>query len=239
MTTSDVIWKTAGGVDPSQDIFLDCACTRHVVNRRDLFVKYLPLKKGVCRVQGFDGSTAYAQGVGSIRLPMRIPGGINWITFRNVLHVAESANLISQGRLMRLGVHFEVNGYGTNIYDPKTGMLMACAPLVALMQPFDIAWEALGSDSESRSGSRETAPAAPPASLVEAFKATARVKGETESELQLWHRRFAHLGLEAVRRLPAAVQGVSSAKTSTVGGAHREKKMRAARRAALAPRGPR
>jgi hypothetical protein len=141
MTTSDVLWKT--GVDASRDIFLDCACTRHVVNRRDLFIKYLPLEKGVCRVQGFDGSTADAQGVGSIRLPMRIPGGINCITFRNVLHVKESANLISQGRLMRLDLHFEVNGYGTNIYDPKTDMLMASAPLVALMQPFDIAWEAL------------------------------------------------------------------------------------------------
>jgi hypothetical protein len=41
------------------------------------------------------------------------------------------------------GLRLEVNGYGTKIYDPVTGALMASAPLIEFMQPFDIAWEAL------------------------------------------------------------------------------------------------
>jgi hypothetical protein len=183
-TVTETLWMTAAEprVNPTRDIFLDSACTRHVINRRDLFVRYLPLKEGVCKVQGFNESVAYVKGVGNIRVPMRVPGEVNWVTFRNVLHVEESANLISQGQLMRLGVHFEVNGYGTNIYDPKTGRLLASAPLIGLMQPFDIAWEALEESGSS---------AAAQMTMVDAFKTTAKETGG--AELRLWHRRFAHL----------------------------------------------
>jgi hypothetical protein len=173
-----------------------------VLNRRDLFVTYLPVKKGSVRVSGFNKSHAYAKGVGNVRLPMCVPGGVNWLTIKNVLHVEESANLISQGRLMNLGLHLEiVNGYGTNIYDPVTGALMASAPLIELMQPFDIAWEALEDGSGAK---REHAHM----TMVQAFKTSAKEVGG--AELRLWHRRYAHLGLDALKRLPAAVKGMDS-----------------------------
>jgi hypothetical protein len=34
---------------------------------------------------------------------MRVPGGVRWITLQNVLHVEESANLVSQGCKGSLG----------------------------------------------------------------------------------------------------------------------------------------
>jgi transposase InsO family protein len=203
-TTSDTLWMAnADGnheADPSKDVFLDCACSRHVMNTKTFFTKYLALREGVHEVRGFDGSIAYAKGVGNVRLPMRIPtGGVRWIELRNVLHVEESANLVSQGRLMRRGLHFEVNGYGTNIYSPTTGELLACAPLVGYMQPFDIAWDAM-EPGEFRESANMT--------VVHAFKTTGKEVGG--AELQLWHRRYAHLGLDALKRLPAAVKGMSS-----------------------------
>jgi hypothetical protein len=144
--------------DPSRDIFLDCACSRHVMNRKGFFITYLPLKDGVCEVRGFNKSRAYAKGVGNVRLPMRIPGGVRWITLQNVLHMEESANLASQGRLIRRGLHFEVNGYGTNIYSPTSGELLACAPLVGMMQPFDIAWDAVEDGDANREIANMTTP---------------------------------------------------------------------------------
>jgi transposase InsO family protein len=187
-------------IDASKDIFLDCACTRHVINRKDLFVAYVPLKEGVCKVQGFNQSCAYAKGVGNVRLPMRVPSGIRWVTLQNVLHVEESANLISQGRLMRRGLHLEVSGYGVNVYTPD-GELTACAPLVGLMLPFDIAWDALASEGDFKEIANMT--------IVHSFKTTAREVRAGGAELKLWHRRYAHLGLDALKRLPAAVSGLS------------------------------
>jgi hypothetical protein len=91
--------------DPSRDVFLDCACSRHVMNRKESFTTYLPLKEGACEVRGFNKSRAYANGVGNVGLPMRVPSGVRWITLQNVLHAEESANLVTQGRLIRLGLH--------------------------------------------------------------------------------------------------------------------------------------
>jgi hypothetical protein len=100
---------------------------------------------------------------------------------------------------MRRGLHFKVNGYGTNHYSPTTGELLASAPLVGYMQPFDIAWDAR-EPTEVRECANMT--------VVHAFKTTGKeVEG---AELQWWHRRYAHLGLEALKRLPAAVKGMSS-----------------------------
>jgi hypothetical protein len=175
----DEVYKSSTQIDASKDIFLDCACTRHVINRKDLLVTYLTLKEGVCEVQGFNQSRAYAKGVGKVCLPMRVPSGIGWVTLQNVLHVEESANLISQGRLMRRGLHLEVSGYGVKVYTPD-GQLTACAPLVGLMLPFDIAWDA-------------------PEGNVRSFKATAREVGTGGAELKLWHRRYTHFGLEALK----------------------------------------
>jgi transposase InsO family protein len=194
---ADQVYKSSTEIDASRDVFLDSACTRHVINRKDLFVTYLPLKEGVSEVKGFNQSRAYAKGVGDVRLPMRVPDGIRWIKLQNVLHVEESANLVSQGRLIRRGLHLEINGYGVNVYTPN-GELTACAPLVGLMLPFDVAWDALEESGKETANN----------SIVHSFKTTAREVGG--AELKLWHRRYAHLGLEALKRLPEAVTGMDA-----------------------------
>jgi hypothetical protein len=221
-SSTDTLWMTladsgpelfvgsavdATQIDASRDIFLDSACTRHVINRKDLFVSYLPLGEGVSEVRGFNQSRAYAKGVGTVRLPMRVPRGIRWVTLQNVLHVEESTNLVSQGRLMRRGLHLEINGYGANIYTPN-GELTACAPLVGLMLPFDVAWDALKGDTN-----QETANT----TIVHSFKTSAREVQTAGAELKLWHRRYAHLGLEALKRLPTAVTGMGE--SASLGGA--------------------
>jgi hypothetical protein len=96
-------------------------------------------------------------------------------------------------------LHFEVNGNGTNIFSPTTAELLASARRVDYMQPFDIAWEAM----EPREV-RETANM----TVVHAFQT--RGKDVGGAELQLWRRRYAHLGLEALKRQQAAVEGMSS-----------------------------
>jgi hypothetical protein len=69
---------------------------------------------------------------------------------------------------MRRGLHFEVNGYGTNIHSPTTGELLASAPLVGYMQPFDIAWDAM-EPGEVRESANMT--------VVHAFKTTGKEVG--------------------------------------------------------------
>jgi transposase InsO family protein len=207
---ADKVYRSWTQIDTSRDIFLDSACTRHVINRKDLFVSYLPLKEGVGEVQGFNQSRAYAKGVGTVRVSMRVPSGIRWVTLQNVLHVEESANLVSQGRLMRRGLHLDVNGYGANVYTPN-GELTACAPLVGLMLTFDVAWDALEGDTVTNQETANT-------TIVHSFKTTAREVRAGGAELKLWHRRYAHLGLEALKRLPTAVTGMSE--SASLGGAY-------------------
>jgi hypothetical protein len=43
---------------------------------------------------------------------------------------------------------------------------------------------------------------------IHSFQTTGKVGGA--DDLKLWHRRYTHLGMEALRRLPDAVQGLSS-----------------------------
>jgi hypothetical protein len=64
------------------------------------------------------------------------------------------------------------------------------------MQPFDIAWDAM-EPGEVRESANMT--------VVHTFKTTGKEVGG--AELQLWHRGYAHLGLDALKRLPAAVKG--------------------------------
>jgi hypothetical protein len=49
---------------------------------------------------------------------------------------------------------------------------------------------------------------------VHAFQTTGKDFGV--AELQLWRRRYAHLGLEALKRLPSAVKGMSSSLRGSV-----------------------
>jgi hypothetical protein len=79
-TITDTLWMANdddvdSGSDPSRDVFLDCACSRHVMNTKTFFTKYLSLREGAHEASGFDGFVAYAEGVRSVRLPMRIPPG--------------------------------------------------------------------------------------------------------------------------------------------------------------------
>ena len=126
---------------------------------------------------------------------MRLPNETcKVVTIRNVLYVPGSVNLISQGILMELGLQIVVvNGYDINIYN-KDNCLVAHAPQVARMFPFDLKWPNIESEMVSFS-------------TLSAFKVTGQANGGA-SQLQLWHRRIAHLGLDSLKALPSLVNGI-------------------------------
>jgi hypothetical protein len=105
-SSDDHLWMTSSSGDVrKRDFYLDGACSVHVCNRRDVFQTFLPLREGVRRVNGFEGSEKSAKGIGTIRLPMRLPGGkVSYAVIQNVLYIPESVNLISQGMIMDRGI---------------------------------------------------------------------------------------------------------------------------------------
>jgi hypothetical protein len=133
---------SSSGDVTKRDFYLDGACSAHVCNRRDVFQTFLPLKDGVRKVNGFEGSEKSAKGIGTIRLPMRLPSGkVSYAVIQNVLYIPESVNLISQDMIMDRGIRIElINGYGANLYS-NTDEMVATAPQIHRMLPFDIAWE--------------------------------------------------------------------------------------------------
>ncbi|KAI5855780.1 hypothetical protein BZA05DRAFT_217646 [Tricharina praecox] len=164
------------------DFYLDSACSTHVTSRRDVFVEYTEIPEGKRPVKGSEGSVLFARGPGNIKLRMRLPNNTSQdVTIRNVLYVPGSANLISQGMLMELGLRIvPVNGYGVKIYNRNNTRLLACAPQVAWMYPFDLVWT--GRDV-ARSGS----------STLSALKTTAQTNGGV-AQLRLGPHSIAHLG---------------------------------------------
>ena len=126
---------------------------------------------------------------------MRLPNETcKVVTIRNVLYVPGIVNLISQGILMELGLQIvAINGYGINIYD-KNNCQVARAPQVARKFPFDLKWPNIESEMVSFS-------------TLSAFKVTGQANGGA-SQLQLWHRRIAHLGLDSLKALPSLVNGI-------------------------------
>jgi hypothetical protein len=85
--------------------YLDCAWNAHVCNRRDVVRTFLALKEGARKVNGFEGSEKSAKFIGTIRLPMRLPGGnVTHAVVQNVLYIPVSVILISQGKIMDRGI---------------------------------------------------------------------------------------------------------------------------------------
>jgi len=195
-TVTDQLWTaTDVGIPKDWDFYLDCACSAHVTGRRDVFLNFTPIPEGTQPVKEFEGSVLHPHGRGSIKLTMRLPNETcKVVTIRNVLYVPGSVNLISQGILMELGLRIvAVNGYGINIYD-KDNCLVARAPQVARMFPFDLKWPNIASEMISFS-------------TLSAFKVTGQANGG-ESQLQLWYYRIAHLGLDSLKVLPSLVYGI-------------------------------
>jgi len=97
---------------------------------------------------------------------------------------------------MELGLQIvAINGYGINIYD-KNNCQVARAPQVARMFPFDLKWPNIESEMVSFS-------------TLSAFKVTGQANGGA-NQLQLWHRRITHLGLDSLKALPSLVDGIPS-----------------------------
>jgi len=195
-TASEDVWMASNGTTMKDwDFYLDCACSAHVSSRRDVFVEFTAIPEGTRPVKGFEGSVFYARGQGNIELKMRLPNsGSRDVTIRNFLYIPGSVNIISQGMLMELGLRIvPANGYGINIYN-KDNCLVACAPQVARMFPFDLILP-------------EAAGIGPELSTLTALKATGQANGG-ETQLRLWHRRIAHLGIASLKALPSMVGGV-------------------------------
>jgi hypothetical protein len=208
---------SSSGDVTKRDFYLDGACSAHVCNRRDVFQTFLPLKEGVRKVNGFEGSEKSAKGIGTIRLPMRLPGGkVSYAVIQNVLYIPESVNLISQGMIMDRGIWIDlINGCGANLYS-NPGEMVATAPQIHRMLPFAIAWEHMprSSDAACAVSTSAVAPGFPEDSLLFSSKATGQTVGG-DAKLKLWHRRLADIGVEALKCLPDAAERIPT----TLGGA--------------------
>jgi hypothetical protein len=114
--------------------------------------------------------------------------------------------------IMDRGIRIElINGYGANLYS-QTGEMVATAPQTHRMLPFDIAWEHMPGWSDTTCA--VSAVGVPEDSLLFSFKATGQTVGG-DAKLKLRHRRLADIGLEALKCLPDAAEGIPT----TLGGA--------------------
>ena len=181
------------------------AVAQHICGQRDQFADYTPYPPETQLVRGFNGASEYAAGYGQIKLITRLPDGRqNSIVLSKVIHMPGSYNLISQSSIMDRGVKVEcVNHYGMNLYN-RNGTMVATALqvrglfLLDLVQPNTTPAATVSIDSD------------PDAVSMIALKTTGHATARGSSQIMLWHRRLAHVGLTALSRLTEVASNVPS-----------------------------
>jgi len=121
MVTSRKSGHTDSTIPSKEGWYLDCAATSQVCGDRKKIIWYTEYaNRDEREVRNFSGRKAgKAIGHGDVRLRLRLPGGRKHeVVVRNVLHVKDVHNSLSQLRLMDKGLQIvAVNGYGIKIYD--------------------------------------------------------------------------------------------------------------------------
>jgi len=186
----------------SEDWRVDSGASMHISGNKRQFLNYKPYAKGMARrLRGFKGAVVTADGYGDVVLNFRIPGGtVHKVLVREVIYVKGAFNLLSMSRLMDRGYRVKpINYYGINIYSGK--QLLAVAPQVDSLFVVDL------EHKDIVTGALVT----PESSSIVALRLTGIGGPGGVTEGDLWHRRLAHLGIDAVRSMPRVVNGMPAA----------------------------
>jgi hypothetical protein len=124
LTSIENYWMTVTNREsPSKETwYFDCATTSHICRDWRKFERYTEYTKRKERgIRYFDKRVPVkAIGYGDIPLRLRLPGYCrnHEAVVRNVFHIEEAHNSLSQSQLMDQGLLIvPVNGYGIQIYD--------------------------------------------------------------------------------------------------------------------------
>jgi len=178
----------AGSNASSSDWFIHGGCMTHISGHGSMFITYTEYPPNTKKVKGYNVVTSFASGYGSVRLISQLPNGkTEIIILQDVVHLAESFNLISQSQIMDKHVRVEpVNHYGLNLYNHH-GKLIATTPQVD------------GIFVQDRNLERESTEYTNiDDSYLLALTMTGRASRHAAEKRMLWHRRLVHGGQKAV-----------------------------------------
>ncbi|QRW04713.1 Pol polyprotein/retrotransposon [Ceratobasidium sp. AG-Ba] len=155
---------------------IDSGCQRHMTCIRSIFTHIEEFHPPIL-IRGIGDTGIEANARGTIAIPVTIDGALSWFYLSDVLYAPElHRNLISTGALLESGLHVSLDTSGAVIYNNASRLnILATAAFK------DRLWILRMEDSVA------TVQMAPEANV-----ATTGVD---------WHRRFGHIGMNALRNL--------------------------------------
>jgi hypothetical protein len=183
---TDICWAAlTGKYDKKQAVWvIDSGVTRHMTHSRDIFSEYIQLK--VPRiVKTANGSYIYGTGIGNVHVLVFTDDlRVEELVLTDVLYVPDLAgNLISVSQLQDKGILVQtVVGQKHPMILTRDGSIVANATRIGSLYILDSV----------------------------ATEATLAATEEESPNLDLWHRRFGHIGVQGLRGLYGAVSDLEA-----------------------------
>ena len=165
------------------DVILDTGATRHIFHDKSLFTSILPIKKSV---QTASGHLATVSGIGQVNFivyDMKRKDTYKTTRLEDVWYLPTcTKNLVSGSQIISRGYAIKTNEYGLGIYSSNESIIATARPVNGLFY---------FNTSNSRISLAHS-----PSDLPEAFMS----QDEKESATYLLHRRFAHFGINTLKK---------------------------------------
>ena len=165
---------------------LDSGATNHICHTKDRFTNYRPNTSTL--IAGAGPMTVY--GYGDVEIMVQGTHGPRKVTLKDTSYIPDfQANIVSMKRIRRAGIH----------WDQLTNQLVQGDKTFCTVIERDDLWVL----EENPVSAQEAA------FLAQKYTKTTAPKPDQQVTLETLHRRFAHAGIEAIRRLPESTHGIN------------------------------